>query len=103
MWSYQAILKECAEMLFTTPDDDTKIIPPDTEFRYGGAQWQVAGAVAEVASGKSWAELVDEIYVQPCGLEVLGFNNPALQFGMVMGYPSGFNGDPSTLEPAENR
>jgi CubicO group peptidase (beta-lactamase class C family) len=101
IWSHQAILKECAEMLFTTPDDDARLIPPDTEFRYGGAQWQVAGAVAEVASGKSWAELVDEIYVQPCGLGVLGFTHPA-QFGMVMAYPSAFNGDPSTLEPTEN-
>ena len=68
-------LQDCAAQIFTTPDDDADIVPPDTEFRYGGAQWQVAGAVAEVASGKSWAELIDEIYVEPCGLETLGYNN----------------------------
>lgn len=30
-------MQECAESIFTTPDDDADIVPPDTEFRYGGA------------------------------------------------------------------
>ncbi len=68
-------LQECGERIFTTPDDDADIVDPDVEFRYGGAQWQVAGAVAEAASGRSWAELIDEIYVRPCGLDVLAYNN----------------------------
>ena len=74
-------LQDCAASIFSTPDDDADIVAPDTEFRYGGAQWQVAGAVAEVASGKPWAQLIDEIYVQPCGLETLAFNNHFTQFG----------------------
>ena len=96
-------LQGCAEKVFTTLDDDADIIPPDTEFRYGGAQWQVAGAVAEVASGKSWADLIDEVYVQPCGLEALAFNNPFTQLeGEPYRYPASFNSDPSTLMATDN-
>ena len=69
-------LQDCAASIFSTPDDDADVVAPDTEFRYGGAQWQVAGAVAEVASGKPWAQLIDEIYVQPCGLDDAGVQQP---------------------------
>lgn len=96
-------LQTCAESVFTTPLDDDLVIPPDTQFRYGGAQWQVAGAVAEAVSGKTWSELVDEIYVQPCGLEALEYNNHFLQLGVPeFEYPDGFDGDPATLEPVDN-
>jgi CubicO group peptidase (beta-lactamase class C family) len=96
-------LQDCAESIFSTPDDDADIVAPDTEFRYGGAQWQVAGAVAEVASGKPWDQLIDEIYVQPCGLETLAYNNHFTQFGPGgFDYPTEFAGDPSTLEPTDN-
>ena len=96
-------LQACAEQVFNTADDDGDIVPPDTEFRYGGAQWQVAGAVAEAASGKSWADLIDEFYVQPCGLEALAFNNPFTQFqGDPYRYPASFNSDPSTLMATDN-
>ena len=96
-------LQACAEQVFTTPDDDADIVPPDTEFRYGGAQWQVAGGVAEAASGKSWSVLIDEVYVQPCGLEALAFNNHFIQLaGDPNRYPAPFNSDPSTLAPTDN-
>jgi CubicO group peptidase (beta-lactamase class C family) len=96
-------LQECAEQIFTTADDDADVVPPDTEFRYGGAQWQVAGAVAEIASGKSWSELINEIYVEPCGLTTLAFNNHFTQIGTSgFDYPAGFDGDPSTLAPTDN-
>ena len=98
-------LTECGQRIFTTPEDDAEIVPPDTEYRYGGGQWQVAGAVAEVASGRSWAELVDETYVQPCGLESLAYNNhfaQAVSTGGPFDYPTGFAGDPANLQPTEN-
>lgn len=96
-------LQDCAARIFTTSADDADIAPPDTEFRYGGAQWQVAGAVAEAASGESWADLIDRIYVQPCGLETLGFNNHFTQIGTSgFGYPPAFDADPSTLAPTDN-
>jgi CubicO group peptidase (beta-lactamase class C family) len=96
-------LQDCAASIFTTAADDADVVAPDTEFRYGGAQWQVAGAVAEIASGKTWTEVIDEIYVQPCGLETLGFNNHFAQLGAVtFDYPKSFNADPATLQPTAN-
>lgn len=96
-------LQECAEEVFTTPADDAATVAPDTEFRYGGAQWQVAGAVAEAASGRSWAELIEDIYAEPCGLESLAFDNHWAQFdpgGFV--YPEEFDGDVSMLQDTDN-
>lgn len=102
-WLFTTTLSECAASVFTTADDDADVVPPDTEFRYGGAQWQVAGAVAEAVSGKSWDQLIDEIYVQPCGLAALGYNNQALQLGAVgFDYPVAFGGDPASMVPSEN-
>jgi CubicO group peptidase (beta-lactamase class C family)/ABC-type branched-subunit amino acid transport system substrate-binding protein len=95
-------LQACAEAIFTTTDDDADVAPPDTEFRYGGAQWQVAGAVAEAASGKSWAELVDETYVQPCGLGTLAYTSPFGQFPMDWTVYPPFDGDPASLMPSDN-
>mgnify|MGYP001263116389 CR=1 FL=1 len=96
-------LQECAERIFTSTADDGEVIPPDTTFRYGGAQWQVAGAVAEIASGKSWDELVNETYVQPCDVTTLGYNNHFVQFTDTLGsYPREFAGDPSTLRATRN-
>lgn len=97
-------LQDCAASIFTTADDDADVVAPDTEFRYGGAQWQVAGAVAEAASGKPWAQLIDEIYVQPCALTTLAYNNHFAQLPGAGGfdYPTAFAADPSTLQPTMN-
>jgi CubicO group peptidase (beta-lactamase class C family) len=96
-------LADCGAQIFTTPADDADVIPPDTEFRYGGGQWQVAGAVAEAVSGRSWAELVEETYIEPCGVESLGFNNHWTQLPPTgFDYPSGFAADPSTLAATAN-
>jgi CubicO group peptidase (beta-lactamase class C family) len=95
-------LQDCAASIFTGAGDDADVIAPDTEFRYGGAQWQVAGAVAEAVSGKPWAQLIDEIFVEPCGLEALGFNNHFTVFNSGFDYPVQFAGDPATLPATEN-
>jgi len=95
-------LQDCARSIFTSPDDDADITRPDVAFNDGGAQWQVAGAVAEAVSGKSWAELIDETYVQPCGVDSLAFNNHFTQIGAGFNYPVAFNSDPSTLIATDN-
>jgi CubicO group peptidase (beta-lactamase class C family) len=95
-------LQECGASIFTTGGDDADVIPPDTEFRYGGAQWQVAGAVAEAVSGRSWAELIEQTYVEPCGVDSLAFNNHWTQFALGFDYPAAFGGDPSTLADTDN-
>jgi CubicO group peptidase (beta-lactamase class C family) len=92
-------LTECGKQVFNTPDDDADVVPPDTEFRYGGGQWQVAGAIAETVSGKSWDELIQETYVEPCGLTTLGYNNHWVQ-ALGVDYP--FDLDPADLEPTDN-
>ena len=92
-----------AERILTTPADDAAVVPPDTAFDYGGAQWQVAGAVAEVASGQSWAELVDQIFVQPCGLDVFAFTNPFSQVeGAGFSHPPGFDNNPEIFVATDN-
>ncbi len=94
-------LEACATDVMATIADDADIVAPDTEFRYGGAQWQVAGAVAETVSGKTWAQLLDETYVQPCGVQSLGYNNHWVTLGGGgFDYPAAF--DPSELAPTEN-
>lgn len=67
-------LSVCAQHLFTTRLDFPRP-EPGTQFDYGGAQWQLAGAVAEKVSGKTWNQVVDERLVQPCELEVFEYGN----------------------------
>lgn len=98
-------LQDCGKQIFTTADDDDRVIAPDSKFRYGGGQWQVAGAVAEAVSSKSWAELIDETYVQPCKVASLSYKNHFAQITSDAGpfsYPTKFNGDPSTLASTHN-
>lgn len=97
-------LSECGRSILLNAEDDAQVIEPDTEFRYGGGQWQVAGAVAEAASGRTWAELVDEVYVEPCGVDSLAYNNHFTQLPSedTFEYPPGFNGDPNSLAPTDN-
>ena len=95
-------LQDCAASIMNTADDDDDITGPDVAFNYGGAQWQVAGGVAEAASGQSWAELINEIYVEPCGLDVLTFNNHFSQMASGFDYPVAFDNDPSQLPDTDN-
>ena len=95
-------LQGCAETIFTTSADDGRVIPPDTDFRYGGAQWQVAGAVAEAASGRPWNDLVADTY-RTCDVGSLGFDNQWTRFGSIdFAYPDEVDGDPASLPPTEN-
>lgn len=103
MWVSGTTLQDCAAEIMTTEADDEAVIAPDVRFRYGGAQWQVAGGVAEVVSGKTWSELIDEIYVQPCGLEVFGYTSPFDQVEMDgFNHPPGFDNNPDVLEATAN-
>ncbi|MGC4054106.1 MAG: serine hydrolase domain-containing protein [Paludibaculum sp.] len=55
----------CAQALAAAPLK----IPPGTGFIYSGAGMQVAGRVAEVASGKDWQTLFRERIAGPLGLQ----------------------------------
>ncbi|MCA9620447.1 MAG: beta-lactamase family protein [Myxococcales bacterium] len=98
-------LSDCAEAIYSTEDDAADRALPDTEFRYGGAQWQLAGGIAEAASGKPWAQLVDEIYVAPCGLSNSGYNNHFVKAAGQedpFAYPQFFDGDLDVLNATSN-
>ena len=103
-WSPSAELEACGAEIMSTTADDGDVVPPDTRFDYGGAQWQVAGAVAEAVTGQTWSDLVDEIFVEPCGLTSLGYNNhfAYLPPGSGDSYPPTFNGDISKFIATEN-
>lgn len=106
-YMYSGSLQNCAKTIYTAQDDADRV-PPDTEFHYGGGQWQLAGGIAEVVSGKSWTQLVDETYNQPCGLAHLGYANQYmaayLSGGMTsaMAYPTFFQGNVANLPLTDN-
>lgn len=84
-------LRDAAAELALRPLRD----PPGQTFRYGGPSFQVAGALAEQATGMSWTELFETRLAQPLGLRdstwtALGrgqsrseVRNPNLQAGLV--------------------
>jgi CubicO group peptidase (beta-lactamase class C family) len=67
-------LSDCAKLIYTA-NDAADLKKPDTEFHYGGGQWQLAGGIAEVVSGKTWKELVEETYGTPCDVPSIGYTN----------------------------
>jgi CubicO group peptidase (beta-lactamase class C family) len=106
-YSDAGALSDCAKTIYTANDAaDRK--PPDTQFHYGGGQWQLAGGIAEVVSGKKWADLVKETYVDPCGTPSLGYTNQFAKtiqtdgIAAALSYPSYFSGDKSTLPVSDN-
>lgn len=98
-WSPGGDLRDCGATIFETPDDDADVVPPDTGFAYGGGQWQIAGALAEHVSGRTWNELIDETYVTPCGVDSLRYGN---HFAITRGLAYPFGLDPAALEPTRN-
>ena len=74
-------LQGCAKTVF---QDETLSQDPGVEFRYSGAAWQLAGAVAEIVTGRPWADLVDQYLSSPCGLNDTGYSN----IGDTRSYPS---------------
>lgn len=73
-------LAECVDQIAETGLDTD----PGTEFSYGGVSFQVAGRVAEVASGKSWNTLFEEKIRKPLNLAKTGYGktqNPRIAGG----------------------
>jgi serine-type D-Ala-D-Ala carboxypeptidase/endopeptidase len=60
--SPKSTLQTCAESVF---EGSPLISEPGTKFRYGPTHLQIAAAMAEKASGKSWAELSEQVLFEP--------------------------------------
>ncbi|MBW2160923.1 MAG: beta-lactamase family protein, partial [Deltaproteobacteria bacterium] len=84
-------IQACGRTVF---QDESLSIPPGEEFLY--TRWQLAGAVAEIVSNMSWAELVRQKLVAPCGLPDTGYRR------LFPEYPEAFDGDPANLPETEN-
>jgi CubicO group peptidase (beta-lactamase class C family) len=55
-------------------------VPPRTAFKYSNAGYDVAAAIAERVSGRSWEELVRRIF-EPLHMRTAGFGWPARVWG----------------------
>jgi len=76
-------LKACAAQILA----GTPTAAPGTGFLYGGAAFSVAGAMAEYATGSSWAALFDARMAAPGRLTATSYgsgDNPVLSEGNVV-------------------
>lgn len=85
-------LQQCGQTIYQTPLDHLPSSEPGVAFDYGGSQWQLAGALAEVVGGASWAELFDEYIAAPCELEVFEYGNMWSALGDWAGSPDSLVG-----------
>ncbi len=90
-------LLSCGQTIYETPLDGLPSNPPGTAFDYGGSPWQLSGALAEVVSGQSWAELLDQYIAGPCGLEVFEYGNMGGNFSAWDGTPASLIGQANAL------
>ena len=51
--------------------------PPGTDFRYGGTDLQVVGAIAERVTGEKWEALFQRLIAKPLGMSRSSFDVPA--------------------------
>ena len=86
-------LQDCARLIYAWELPDTE--PPDTSWDYGGSQWHLAAAVAEVVSNSSWRQAFDDYIAGPCQLEVF-------QYGNMWEDLTRWNGHPDSLEGLDN-
>lgn len=88
-------MQDCARVVF---QDESQSVPAGEKFQYSADAWQLAGAVAEVVSGRTWAELVDERLVTPCGLTNTAYRN----VDSYKPYAEALDGEPVDIPPSDN-
>lgn len=72
-------LDNCANQILNLPLESV----PGSSFSYGGNSMQVAGRLAEIASGKNWNQLFYDELVIPLGLVGTDFATTSTQQGYV--------------------
>ena len=83
-------LQDCATVIYETPLEGTTA--PGIAFDYGGSQWHLAGAVAELVGGDSWNNLFQQYIAQPCELEVFEYGNMFFDTSAWTGFPDSLKG-----------
>ncbi|MBZ0223714.1 MAG: beta-lactamase family protein [Dokdonella sp.] len=75
-------LASCADEILATPLEN----PPGTAFAYTGNGMQVGGRMAEIATGKAWAQIFADELTTPLGMADTRFNfgnaNPQIAGGV---------------------
>jgi CubicO group peptidase (beta-lactamase class C family) len=94
------LLELCAEIIYTTELAGT--VPPETNFDYGGSQWQLAGGVAEQTTNKSWRQAFDQYVAQPCRLEVFQYGNLGVDWSILGFDTTAWTGNPDSLTGLDN-
>ena len=88
-------LQACASQILAGP----MVTAPGTAFSYGGMSMQVAGAMAERASGRDWNTLFAQELTQPLGLTQTDFGSTSTAPGLItLPNPRIAGGIRSTLE-----
>ncbi|HEX2464304.1 MAG TPA: serine hydrolase domain-containing protein, partial [Thermoanaerobaculia bacterium] len=59
--------------------------PPGAMFDYGGAGFQLSGAVAQAVTGKRWEELFQERIARPLGMTSSRYGHPAPELESAVG------------------
>ena len=72
-------LENCTNQILAEP----LVYTPGTTFAYGGNSMQVAGRMAELATGKNWDQLFIDEMVTPLGLQSTDFAAGSTQAGYV--------------------
>ena len=72
-------LENCTNQILAEP----LVYVPGTTFAYGGNSMQVAGRMAELATGKTWDQLFIDEMVTPLGLQNTDFAAGSTQAGYV--------------------
>ncbi len=72
-------LDNCARQILALPLESV----PGSSFSYGGNSMQVAGRLAEIASGKNWNQIFYDELVVPLGLTQTDFATGSTQDGYV--------------------
>jgi len=80
-WVADMTLQECCEEIAGLE----MMAEPGVKFAYGGTSLQVAGAVAEIASGKSWADLFYEKITEPCEMLDTSYPYPSYENPQIAG------------------
>lgn len=64
-------LEKSADLILSRPQEYS----PGQAFAYGPTHMQIAGWIAEIATGKSWHQIFDEEVIMPLGLKSTGFGD----------------------------